>query len=108
MKSLKQIQLEHAAWANRNWPGYEPYRAILGMMEELGELSHAHLKTIDGIRGTVDQHRASELDALGDLLLFMCAFASAQGYDLEAILNETWGQVSQRDWITYPLNGRDA
>lgn len=107
-KTLKQIQLEHSEWAQRNWPGYAPYRAVLGMMEELGELSHAHLKTIDGIRGTAESHSLKERDALGDLLLFACAFASAQGYDLETILNETWEQVSQRDWIKYPLNGRDA
>ena len=34
------------------------------MQEEVGELSHAHLKSEQGIRGSVDLHRLEKIDAV--------------------------------------------
>jgi NTP pyrophosphatase (non-canonical NTP hydrolase) len=39
--TLKEMQTAHNEWARRNFGPTPPYRALLGAMEELGELAHA-------------------------------------------------------------------
>jgi hypothetical protein len=48
---LRKFQQEQKDWSKRNFPTQNtPYRPLLGVMEEVGELSHAHLKAEQGIR----------------------------------------------------------
>ncbi len=74
-------------------------------MEELGELCHSVLKMRQNIRS--DQNLVeAEKDALGDMLIYMIDYCNKRKFFLDEILQETWRQVKERDWITYPNNGR--
>ena len=51
MMTFSKFQREQKEWAARNFREHVAWHALLGLMEEVGELSHAHLKTVQGIRG---------------------------------------------------------
>lgn len=95
--SLHEVQKELVAWQQHNFPGRPAWQPLVGMQEELGELSHAFLKKSQNIRLNED-HDANMKDALADLLVYACDFANAVGVDLSLELNNTWSKVKQRDW----------
>jgi NTP pyrophosphatase (non-canonical NTP hydrolase) len=105
--SLKQLQKELLVWQGHNFPGRKWDKPFMGMVEELGELSHALLKQEQGIRGTSQNHDAAIVDAVADLLVFMADFCNARGINLQTALTDTWAQVRQRDWVRFPKNGKD-
>jgi len=105
MKSLTEIEMEHTVWSSHNFPSSNSDKAFKGMVEELGELSHAILKQEQGIRGSSDYHELEAKDAVGDLLIYTIEFCNKRGWRLYDILNETWESVRQRDWIKFPFNG---
>lgn len=98
MSEIRRIQAEQKEWSDRNFPTKAPYQPLIGMMEELGELSHAHLKQEQGIRGTYEEHQAAAKDAIGDIVIFMMDYCNQRGFDLESIVAETWAEVKRRDW----------
>lgn len=86
---ISVTQEEVAEWAGRNFGETAPYRPLLGMCEELGEIcatfwnlaqaddgahliiramahlgkiAHSQLKAEQGIRGTVEEHRQTAID----------------------------------------------
>lgn len=75
------------------------------MQEELGELSHAYLKSFQNIRGTKAEHEAEIQDAVGDIIIYLLDFCNKAEIDLEGAINETWKLVKKRDWQRYPKNG---
>jgi len=81
------------------------WHAILGVVEEVGELSHAYLKREQGIRGTREQHDASIVDAVGDIVLFLSGFCSVEGIDLMDCIEKSWEEVSRRDWVSNKGDG---
>jgi len=97
MKTLGEIQKEHYEWARRNFGDFEAWQTLLGLQEELGELSHSYLKRHAGIRMNED-HDAKIKDAVADILVFLCGFCSTQEIDLEKQLNVTWEEVKKRDY----------
>lgn len=105
MIDLRHIQLNHMEWQDRNFPGHETYHSFLGLIEELGELAHAMLKGNWGIKGTVEEHRAAEMDAIGDIFIFLMGVCNTRGYCIEDIIRKTWHEVKVRDFIKYPKNG---
>ena len=105
MSEIRRIQREAAEWATYNFgDNVEPDRLLLGIMEELGELCHAHLKQVHGIR-TGEDHEATKRDAVGDIFIFLCGYCSRSGIDLEDAIEDTWARVSLRDWKTDPEHG---
>lgn len=65
---------ERNEWVAHNFPQSKlpnPQESILGVIEELGELSHAHLKELQGIRGTNEEHQANAKDAIGDITVYL-------------------------------------
>jgi hypothetical protein len=56
---LKQLQKEIGEWRSKNFPNTEKWEPLVGIMEELGELSHAHLKQFQNIRNNED-HEAKK------------------------------------------------
>lgn len=70
---------ERMEWHSRNFPGSDPQEAIFGCMEEAGELAHAHLKEIQGIRVNED-HVAKAKDAIGDLTIFLLGPMNQYGF----------------------------
>lgn len=70
-------------------------------MEELGELCHAHLKREQGIR-TSEDHRAKQIDAVADVIIYLCDYCALEGIDMETAVLSTWETVSKRDWKADP------
>lgn len=101
MIDLKYYQHCHDQWARKNFGPSVGYRNLLGAMEELGELAHAHLKSEQGIRNN-ENHEENKKDAVADVIIYLCDYCNSQGFDLEDILRETWNKVLQRDWVNNP------
>jgi len=105
MQSLiKKIQEERRVWSEKNFPDQTTWQMLLGIVEEVGELSHAHLKESQHIRTTED-HEEKAKDAVGDILIFLLGYCSLRGFDVEKILKETWDEVKKRDWKKHPEKG---
>lgn len=105
---LSKLQDEQRAWVEHNFPGRKPYQPLLGAVEELGELAHAHLKMEQGIRGTKAEHLTAAADAVADTVIYLADYCSAMGFDFGKIVEETWEQVKKRDWKKDPKNGVTA
>lgn len=95
--NIKTLQKEVGEWAKKNFGKQPSYRQLLGCMEELGELSHAHLKQEQGIR-TNENHSINKIDAIGDLVIYLADYCYRENIDLESAIFDTWKQVKQRDW----------
>lgn len=103
MTTLTQLQQEVEVWTNHNFDrdGHNSWSPLLGIVEEVGELCHAHLKQHQGIRGYDDPVkflRESE-DAVGDALVYMADYCNEVGIDLQEALDATWSKVQKRDWV---------
>jgi NTP pyrophosphatase (non-canonical NTP hydrolase) len=94
-----ELQSEVAHWSARNFPNGRDWHCLLGIQEELGELSHAYLKREQGIRGTREEHTEAIKDAIGDLVVYLADFCARSGIDLEESVSETWKTVQLRDWL---------
>lgn len=81
---LRKIQEEQKPWVKHNFPGRKDYEPLIGIIEELGELSHAHLKEIQGIR-TNENHIENARDAVADIVIYIADYCSGRGYDLQGI-----------------------
>ena len=102
---LRMLQKENYEWALRNFPNFEKWEPLLGIVEEVGELSHAHLKMHEGIRGDKDTLRAKAKDAIGDIVVFLACYCSSNDFDLQSCVEETWNKVKKRDWVNDKVNG---
>lgn len=74
---------ERNEWVAHNFPDNKlpkPQESILGMIEELGELAHSHLKELQNIRGTAEEHQALAKDAIGDVTIYLLGVLSESGY----------------------------
>jgi NTP pyrophosphatase (non-canonical NTP hydrolase) len=105
MFDLRQLQQEQKVWADHNFPNRHPYQPLLGALEELGELAHHHLKADQGIRGTAEMHREKAKDAVGDLMIYLADYCNQEKFDMQEILEQTWGEVKLRDWRKDPETG---
>ncbi len=103
---LRRLQAEVAEWSAKNFgtPYGSGYRPLLGVVEEVGELSHAHLKVEQGIRGGQD-HWVDKVDAVGDILIYLADYCAGQGIDMDDAVRKTWDKVRQRDWKKNPESG---
>lgn len=84
MNDLQIIVEEKNAWEAKNFPNTTKgslQNAVLGVIEETGELAHAHLKADQGIRGTEDEHAAAARDAIGDCLIYLIGVAKHSGVE---------------------------
>jgi NTP pyrophosphatase (non-canonical NTP hydrolase) len=107
--SLRDLQTEVDEWATRNFGAHETrgtHQPLLGAVEELGELSHAHLKWEQGIRGTPEELAAKAKDAVADVIIFLTDYCNLRGFDLQDIVSDTWDQVLERDWKKNPQTGK--
>jgi NTP pyrophosphatase (non-canonical NTP hydrolase) len=105
MRDLELLQKELHNWRTHNFPSAGATQQLLGVMEEVGELSHAHLKAEQGIRGDAVVHEGDAMDAVGDILIYLAGYCSYQGWSMMQIFDEVAQQVMRRDWITYPDTG---
>lgn len=117
MKTLPQLQLEIAMWADANFGQNfskdqqavhhtRPLGSIppfFGMVEELGELARVFGRCAQGRseHGSYEAVKEAKEDALADLLIFMCDLASRENIDLLTVLNATWERVCKRRQSTW-------
>ena len=102
---IRYVQEQNCKWVAHNFPGQTWHQHFMGMVEELGELSHALLKQDQGIRGRWGDHEEEAKDAVGDLFIFALSLCNSRGWSLEQIIQDTWTQVQRRDWIAFPIDG---
>ncbi len=103
---LSELQRAHKRWLDHNFPDQEPHDALLGLVEEVGELAHAHLKHQQGIRGYTDvMYREMAGDAIGDIVIYLASYCNTNDFNLSLEVSKTWGTVKQRDWRKDPENG---
>ena len=95
---LTELQSLVKPWHEQNFPAAPAWQPLVGMQEELGELSHAFLKRAQNIRMDED-HDSNIRDALADIIVFMAHFANIEGIDLDEAVDAAWNNiVSKRDW----------
>jgi NTP pyrophosphatase (non-canonical NTP hydrolase) len=100
MINIKEIH----EWIDHNFPNTRSIEQLLGIQEELGELSHHFLKRHQNIRMNEDHDDGIE-DAVGDIFIYLVHFCYRENIDLEEAINKTWNHVKKRDWIKYPDTG---
>ncbi len=101
---LKRLQNEQRPWVKHNFGDRPSWHPLLGLVEEVGELCHAHLKQAQGIR-TNEDHELDKMDAIGDIVIYLADYCSAEGIDLQVVVEETWKDVKERDWKNNPERG---
>jgi NTP pyrophosphatase (non-canonical NTP hydrolase) len=92
---LEQIQAEQKEWSNANFGPQSPTLPLLGVVEEVGELCHAVLKREQGIRRD-ENHLENEVDAIGDICIYLMDYCNRRGFNLMEIIDETWNEVQGR------------
>ena len=103
--TLSELQIEVGKWAQKNFPKALPHQPLLGAVEELGELSHSHLKMEQGIRASWDEHFDGKCDAIGDVVIFLAHYCCLNNILLQGVVDTTWAKVKQRDWVGNPMDG---
>ena len=94
---LDALQLDIDEWVKKNFATHPLHHPLLGLVEEVGELSHAVLKREQKIRLN-ENHDAEIRDAVGDILIYLIDFCNAEAISISNCLQETWGNVKKRDW----------
>lgn len=79
--NFDKIVKEHNLWLKKNFPNGKSYHSILGMIEEIGELSHAHLKDEEKIRLN-ENHNYNKKDALADTIIYLIGFCNYNNIDI--------------------------
>lgn len=97
--------VEIERWQRKNFPNAMPWEPLVGMTEELGELSHAHLKQHQGIRGSHEEHQAAKIDAVGDIIIYAIHYCKLNGFTFEMALRHATSEVLKRDWQANPTDG---
>lgn len=127
---LSELTAQVGAWAEENFGGRDEIRSsmryrgergepgadmgavfcTLGVNEEAGELTHSVLKRAQGIREDEDDvGPVAEMDAVGDIVVYLADFCHRRGYDLEECVQRAWhGEVSDREWDSATRQGGET
>ena len=102
MIDLKQEKLNE--WQLKNFGESTTGVMIIGMAEELGELSHWYLKRKQGIREGANggNFKAEIADAFADVVIYGIQAMSDEGIDAEQAIKETIEKVLARNWKDNP------
>lgn len=83
--TFDQIQKQHNLWSTRNFGEQPSFLMCLGVVEEFGELSEG-LTEFAGVREALEGGKAfdfeSFVDALGDMLVYLTAYATCRGWSM--------------------------
>jgi len=110
MIDLNSLQVRLVAWQIYNFGRCQDRGdLILGMTEELGELSHVFLKRKQGIRGYGFNPETTDkiVDAVCDVIVFGIHLLSEEHVKIEEALSKTFDEVLARDWRKDP-NGNTS
>lgn len=108
--TFRELQNEVSEWSQRNFPNNEPIDPFLGVVEEVGEVSHAILKGRQKIRGKGDEAlvKAAVADGVADILIYLADFCARNRIDMQQTVEEVWAKVSRRDWQANPDNAAEV
>lgn len=86
---LVELQKEIYVWKERNFGGtfMDGHQMLMGVAEEIGELSHSFLKYEQKIRVNED-HIENMKDAIGDIFIFLCNYLTEKGIVVGCSMNE--------------------
>lgn len=104
---LSVLQEEQKEFQDRNFPNTKNYQCLLGVVEEVGELSHAHLKNEQGIR-TNENHLEKIKDAVGDIVIYLAGYCNSNNLDFAECVQVAWSEVKHRDWLKNKVNGTQS
>lgn len=76
----QRLVSERNEWVAKNFPGPDMPNTMLGVIEEMGELVHHHLKEDQNIRGDDKYHQDEAQDAIGDLVVYLLGVMNFIGY----------------------------
>ena len=99
LKTLQQIQFELKQWTDYNFGHQTAATPILGMIEEIGELSHAHLKQIQGIRKK--DYYAAKKDAVADIIIYLLNYYNTYRVDIPVFITDRNYPVSKLSGYEY-------
>jgi NTP pyrophosphatase (non-canonical NTP hydrolase) len=105
---FEELQYAHSRWLAHNFPGQPSHEPLLGLVEEVGELSHAHLKMNQGIRGTIESLQKEKEDAVGDIFIYLISYCCANEISLRNSIEDAWSTVQSRDWVADPMRGESS
>lgn len=105
--TFDQVQAVAVGYSKRNFGEHygTGYRNLIGVMEELGELAHAHLKGEQGIRHTPEEIAEKKKDAVGDIVIFLCNYCDSQGMHMSDCVEHAWEQIKARDFKKNAITG---
>ena len=102
---ISEFQKKQAEWSQQQFGDQPAHFSLLGVVEEVGELSHSHLKSEQGIR-TNEDHIAGKRDAVGDILMYLSNYCTASGFELQEIAVTVLEEVMERNWVDHKVNGK--
>jgi len=108
-KPIDQIQNIQELWERYNFGEQPLTNAMLGVVEEVGELSHLLLKRDQKIRE--GSHESEELfkakitDAVGDITIYLMSLCTKFGINFCGAVEKTSFEVFKRDWKKFPKDG---
>ena len=91
---------EHITWEERNFPEPDKEKSmrhrVFGVMEEAGELAHAHLKHAQDIRGmsTENLFILKARDAIGDVTIYLLGVMGELSYTPDPFIPQ-WAQKQE-------------
>ena len=100
-KTLQEIQSELKVWTEYNFGKQTPEIPILGMIEELGELSHSILKEKQGIRQS--DFLADKKDAIADLTIYALNYLNSIRTTYEHFVSHDLGLLSNIQDICFNI-----
>ena len=82
--------------------------SFLHLLIIVGDISHAHLKLHQGIRGNGDELRVQLVIGIARLIRWLKGFCLNRKIDFEEAIETTWAHVEARDWQKFKRNGVTA
>ncbi len=94
---IEQLQREVGIWTRKNFGDAPSIRALVKVMEELGELAGGYIGRIEHRKGKPPADCESKVkDAVADVLIALCVFCERENIDLNEMVERVWTEVSQR------------
>ena len=109
MIDITKYQQKLKTWQKEHFGDTPPEWLVVGMMEELGEMSHTMLKFDQGIREhreqSTEKFKTQLADDFGDIVVYGMQVLSYYGIDAEEAMKTTFEHVLKRDWNSHRNTG---